>query len=227
METPNRTERARTERRWRADALPLALMLILALTGCATATDGGASTTLNISLKATATPAATDTPPANAPICQPGQLSTAFVLGSPATGNMTGSIWVWNTSATACSLEGAVSFIGLDAQHRPIANVGMNRLTLSTPLVLPPHTPALASGVAPAPDAYLTWFIMGAYRDDPNGVNGLCSPANEITPAWFVVTVGPISLKVKNYAAQGVIGGLHAIEGCHGAIFSGAPFLWS
>ncbi len=227
METLNRTERTRAERRWRAGALPLALMLTLimslALAGCTTAMAGGASTTLKIS--PTATPAATDTAPPNAPTCQPGQLSTAFEMGPPATGNMTGSIWVWNMSATACSLEGAVSFVGLDAQRQRIANVGMNQLTLTTPVVLPPHTPALAPGVAPAPGEYLTWLILGAYRDDPNSANGLCSSANEVTPAWFVVTVGSISIKVKNYTAQTIMG-LHSIEGCHGAIFSGAPFLW-
>lgn len=216
--------RERSGSRWRAGVLTLALALTLA--GCATATAGGASTAQNIA--PTATPAATDTPPTNAPICQPNQLSTTFELGSPATGNMTGSIWVWNTSATACSLEGPISFAGLDAQRRIIAGVKLNQpQSISTPIVLPPHTPAFPQGVSPAPDDYLTWLIIGAYRDDPNGVNALCSPANEVTPAWFVVTVGTVALTVKNYAAQSIMMGLHSIEGCHGAIFSGTPYLWS
>jgi hypothetical protein len=213
--------RERSGDKWRAALLPLALALPLA--GCA-ATTGGVSTTPKIAQ--TATPAASDTAPPSAPICQPSQLSTAFEMGSPATGNLTGSIWVWNTSVTACSLEGAVSFAGLDAHHQPIVGVKMNQSATLSLMELPPHTPALSPGVAPAPGAYLEWTILGAYRDDPNSANGLCASANEVTPAWFVVTVGAVSLSVKNYTAQSVVG-LHAIEGCHGTILSGAPNLWS
>lgn len=155
------------------------------------------------------------------------QIESQFWMGSPFTGNLTGSIVLRNVSSTLCSVEGADNFYGVDAQgQRDTVGLGPTPPHSLARVVLPPRTPRAVIGVGLAPGDYLVIFVIGAYRDDGTdaSTNGMCETANEVTPTWFVVTVGALTVRVANQneaAGPGGPMGMPGIEGCHGAIGAG------
>lgn len=197
------------------DVGALALVVMLALAACGPTQASGAGKTATVGAPAP-TVAATLPPTPSAQPCQATQLAGQFRAVSPATGNVTGEILVRNTSDTACAVQGNVDFYGIDAQGQRLAGGSMNQPESLAPVVLPPNTPVLPSGVEPTPGAYLVMFVMGAYRDDPTAPGLVCTAANEITPAKLVVAVGSIRVSATNYDAAG--GHFPSMVGCHGKI---------
>ena len=196
-------------------ALALVVMLAVVACGPAQASSAGKTTAFHTpSPVSVATPTVALTP--SAPACQVTQLAGQFRAGSPATGNVTGEILLRNTSATACALQGKVDFYGVDAQGQRVAGSGMNQPMTLPLVVLPPNAPVLPPSVEATPGAYLEMFLIGAYRDDPTAPNGLCSAANEVTPAQLVISVGSIIVRVTNYDAAG--GHFPSMMGCYGRI---------
>ena len=194
----------------------LALVVMLGMAACssAQAQNTAKTTTSAPSPTSVTTPTPTIAPRAQA--CQQTQLAGQFRAGSPATGNTTGEILVRNTSTSACAMLGNVDFYGVDAQGNRIAGSGMNGHVTLAPSILPPNTPTEPAGVEPTPGDYLVMFLLGAYRDDPAAPNGLCSAANEVTPAQLALSVGNITVRVTNYDAAG--GHFPSMMGCHGMI---------
>lgn len=213
--------------RKRAHVAGASMILLLTIFVLAACDSGGPTRAAHAT--ATSTSTAVSIPPtsnalASVPACQVSQLAMQFFEGSPATGNVTGSLLIRNTSANPCSLQGAVDFYGADAQGQRLAGRMSNPTTLAI-VELPPNTPAFTEGASPTAGAYLIMLVLGAYRDDPNGPNALCAPVNEVTPAYLVVTLGSVTLKAANYDPHA--DPFHEIYGCHGAIFAGAPRLSS
>jgi hypothetical protein len=217
---------------------PIALvaLALLALAAWAPATpakagsgpqNGTTSDPLPLSPQLYQTPTPTATPLPDAPDCRASQLAAQFGMGGVGTGNMFGTILLRNVSATACSMEGAQRFYGVDAQGRRVTVNHFNQLQSLARVVLPPPTPVSLPGVSPTPGAYLEILIMGAYRDDwtTAGENGLCTAASEVMPARFVVTIGAVTLRLPNYSPVAGWAGFHGVEGCHGAIGAGGALL--
>jgi hypothetical protein len=150
------------------------------------------------------------------PACVSNQLSGQFRAGGYATGNATGEILLRNVSSSACALHGNVGLSGQDAHGQRIAATEMNQPRVLAPVILPPHTPMASPGVEPTAGAYLVMLLIGAYRDDPTSANGVCSDANEVTPARLVLSVGAVVVPVANDDPEGV--GFTAMYGCHGVI---------
>lgn len=225
MATGRRAERAGMLRRWGArGAGGLALLCALTLAACS---PGGATApavaTVPSFTRPPEPPTATATPAP--PLCQARQLAIQFTAGGLGGGNVFGALFVRNVSSTACALQGKVGFQALDASGRRIAASGMSQAETLSLVVLPPHTPPLAHGAQPTSGAYLTFSVMGAYRDDPNPPNDLCPTANEVTPAQFALSVGGVSLQVANDDPAGYQ--FKSIDGCDGRIFGGDAALSS
>lgn len=191
----------------------IALLCAYLLAGCSAAAAPKTAPTPSASTTLMSVP--TDAPPITMG-CRPNQLVGQFIAGGLGTGNQFAEILVRNVSPSACSLQGSVGFSGIDAHGERIAGVRMNQPETLRSVTLPPATPAVPPGVAPASDAYLVMYLMGAYRDDPNAPNGLCSVANEITPSQFVTSIGDVSIHVVNDDRAGI--SFKSLEGCHGAI---------
>lgn len=213
--------------KWRARGHLAIVVGMLALVACgpapagaARASSGADDATPAAPLRAYPTETPTITPVPPAPDCAASQLATQLIVAGPATGNLTGSILIWNSSPTACSMSGAVGFAGLDATGAPIAAVQMNRPRTLASVYLPPDAPTPVRGVEPAAGAYLDMLVIGAYRDDPtdSATNGMCAAVNEVTPAAFLLTIGPVALRIPNDDPQPNLWGNHALYGCHGAI---------
>ncbi|HEX9036155.1 MAG TPA: hypothetical protein VF808_04110 [Ktedonobacterales bacterium] len=193
----------------------LALLASLALlAGCASSTGANATNTpaSGQASTPTATPRAMD--------CQISQIAATFRIGEASAGDMFATIYLRNISAEPCALEGEVGFYGVDASGARIKGTGMNQPVWLMPVVLPPHTPAPPLSVSPTPGAYVEVIFIGAYRDDPTNAsgNGLCSAANEVTPARFVVSIGTVTMRVANDDPQSGRPDLTSVEGCHGVI---------
>lgn len=154
--------------------------------------------------------------PLSVPACMSNQLAGQFFASGYATGNATGEILLRNVSSSACVIHGNVGLSGQDAHGQRIAATKMNQPRVLAPVILPPHTPMASPGVEPTAGAYLVMFLIGAYRDDPTSSNGVCSAANEVTPAWLVLSVGAVVVQVANDDPTGV--GFKAMYGCHGVI---------
>ena len=224
-----------TRRMWSPIMRSLIALLALGLAACGPAArssmgsgpvDSNTSNPLPSSLRTYPTETPTITPVPAAPDCVASQLAATFWEGLVGAGNMFGTILLRNTSASACSMEGAQTFYGVDAQGRR-DTPGMSQPYTLARVVLPSRTPAPSETAGPTPGAYLEISIIGGYRDDgtDGGINGLCTAANEVVPATFVVTLGSVTLRVANYSPVAGWAGFHSIEGCHGAIGGGDAFL--
>lgn len=225
-------------RGWTRGALGFVLLLTLALAACAPATSsrveatpatGASGDPLSSSLRTYQTPTPTNTPIPSAPDCLASQLAGQFWLGGVGTGNMFGTIVMRNISSTACSMEGNQRTYGVATNGARVTTSLQSPPLPLERVVLPPHTPAASPETDLTPRAYLEIFLIGAYRDDPTGSSTayLCTAANEVTPARFVVTIGLATLRVVNYDPVPGWANMHAIEGCHGAIGAGSAFLSS
>lgn len=210
-------ERDSTVRDGTWSARSASALLALLLTGALAACARVAAPATTIAQSSTTT--VTSLP--NAPVCQPSQLATAYAPTGGAGGDRVGDIFIWNASPGACSLAGGVGFDALDTQGAPIPNSQRDQPSTLSKAVLPPNTPPPAPDQSRVAGAYLSMLITGVYRDDPSAPNGVCAPANEVTPAWFVVTVGALSLRVANQATLPNPPDTEPMAGCHGAIAGG------
>lgn len=163
---------------------------------------------------AEAMPTATSQP--TSPPCASSQLAARVGVGGLGAGNELGSVSIRDVSSSACGLQGAVTLVALDAHGQPIPAIKMSQPTTLAYVSLPPNTPATPPSGSDGAGDYVVLGLMGAYRDDPSASNGLCSQANEVVPAQFMVTIGSVSIKAPNYDADSR--SLKSMEGCHGQI---------
>ena len=70
------------------------------------------------------------------------------------------------------------------------------------------------------PSGYLVATVMGPERDDPMQPDGLCRSQDELTPAVLVLSIGRVTLRIRNQdlASPAIRGISRAVHGCHGRV---------
>jgi hypothetical protein len=155
-----------------------------------------------------ATPAITLAP------CRTRDLGSRFQGGGYGGGNDFGAIQIWNAGPTRCRLGGAVTLTALFANGATDPNVEPNGHLLPLTVTLPAQMSPPTEGTEPA--RYLVAYLMGPERDDPAQPNGICRAQDEMAPATFELSIGTVTLVVRNQdpaAPQN-----HAVYGCHGRV---------
>lgn len=184
-----------------AAAIPL-------VSGCG----AGGSTPAGLPSSSASTPKKelTPTPPAS-PIlsgvraCTATQLTMKYFGGGVGAGNNFGTVAVLNHSGTACMWRGRVSVVPLTqdqqfmgANGQAATTTGRVMTATANGIPLSAHGYVVDYQPAPTGDHYGQVILSGDARDD-NSPNGLCSPANQIRPAyWGIATLGQ-KFTVANY----------------------------
>ena len=176
-----------------------------------------------------APPSVTSTPAAAAKtVCTRDQLRAALDGSSqPGTaGTALATVYIWNTSARACTLRGPITVTGLNQSGHPI--------TSSVRFAMPPRSPRLSPdaigpgdlGRMPAHEITASMLLIaaGTHSSDP----GLGCPGHDINPAsWRITLPGGGSITTPNTStASGPAltpdGGLTT---CHGRLHGQSPIL--
>ncbi len=203
-------------------------LIVAAVPGCGNASLSGAAASPGAQRSQTAGELATSAAsPSRRPNqlvapCQVDGLGTRFQGGGYGGGNDFASIYIWNPGPVPCQLAGAVTFTALFARGTTDRNARPN-----TPQHLSITLPArmLRPGEGADTARYLVAYLMGAERDDPAQPNGVCRRQDELTPAALELSIGRITLRIRNQdqaSRQST-----AVYGCHGQVllegFSSPP----
>lgn len=150
--------------------------------------------------------------------CSAHGLGVRFQAGGSGTGNDFGSIEIWNPGSGPCRLAGAVAFTALFADGTTDPKAGLNRPLPAVAVTLPAGMIPPREGGDPA--RYLTALVMGPERDDPAQPDGLCRSLDELTPATLVLSIGRVTLRIRNQdpASPATRGISRAVYGCHGQV---------
>jgi len=150
--------------------------------------------------------------------CRTHELGARFQAGGYGTGNDFGSIEIWNPGPAPCRLAGTVTFTALFADGTTDLKAVPNRPLPRLSVTLPAHMIRPREGTDQS--GYLTALMMGPERDDPTQLNGLCRPRDELTPAVLVLSIGSVTLRIRNHdvAAPASRGISRAVYGCHGQV---------
>lgn len=147
-----------------------------------------------------------------AQLCATRDISVRLLGGQLATGKDLVSAGLTNTSSVACLLSGRLHFAAYFASGRRdhnafvAADPGFASSLGSEPVNL-----VVAAGRS------VTIVFSGAQRDDPAQPDGMCRAADEETPSRLVVTIGSLTLQIRNLGDPGP-NNIPSVYGCHGAI---------
>lgn len=157
----------------------------------------------------------TPTPPfqSSAPDCTANFVHAEFRGGGYGGGNDFGGIWIWNPQSQPCTLRGRVAFAAYLSDGSPDPGAVINGTVTFSPTTLPANMPAPQNNADPS--NYLVAALMGPERDDPGQPNGLCRSQDELTPATLALTLGTVSLRLRNQDADSQV---KAIYGCQGRV---------
>lgn len=148
--------------------------------------------------------------------CHDRDLGARFQAGGYGGGNDFGSIEIWNTGASPCLLAGAVIFSAVfgdgsaDPNARPNQPLGPLAVTLPARMVRPRE--------GADPSGYLWATLMGPERDDPTQPDGSCRRQDELTPSTLVLSIGRVTLSVRNLDPASNTRSNVAVYGCHGRV---------
>jgi hypothetical protein len=160
-------------------------------------------------------------PPPSAPAkvaaarpCRSAQLGLTYIGGGLATGKDFGSVAIWNTGDAGCLLQGAVTATPLDRRGRQIRGRPWTSTARAHGVYLSPRG-VVTTGAQrpPAGDSWVALILSGNERADPSQPNGLCRPADEITPHYWRITVVGHPYLVRNLARDGA--DVPRLYGCH------------
>ncbi len=164
-------------------------------------------------------PAATPTSQASMPAaCRTHDLGVRFQAGGYGGGNDFGSIEIWNPGTAQCRLAGTVTFTAFFADGTTDLNARPNRPLTPLNMTLPARM--IQPGEGADPSRYLVALLMGPERDDPAQPDGLCRAQDELTPATLVLSIGRVTLRIRNLdaASPARLGISRAVYGCHGRV---------
>ena len=149
--------------------------------------------------------------------CSTQDLGARFQGGGYGGGSDFGSIQIWNASPAPCQLAGGVTFAASFANGVIDPNAHPNQHLPPLSATLPAHMPPPKEGAYPT--TYLIALLDGPERDDSAQPNGLCRRQDKLTPATLDLTIGDVTLVVRNQdpAATGP-GEVDAVYGCHGRV---------
>lgn len=151
-------------------------------------------------------------------ICRANSLGARFQGGGYGGGNDFGSIEIWNPGNFPCRLAGAVSFTALFADGAADLNARSSQPLPPLAVTLPAHMIRPREGADPS--AYLVAALMGPERDDPEQLDGLCRPQDDLTPTTLVLSIGRVTLRIPNHdpAVPPGHGSSRAVHGCYGRV---------
>ena len=209
----------------------VAALIVAAVTGCAS---GSLSGTAAVSTGSPRSQAAghrsTASPSADSPVatpvsrasraaaCRTQDLGARFQAGGYGGGNDFGSIEIWNPGPAPCRLAGAVTFTAFFADGTIDPNARPNRPLPPVALTLPARMIRPREGADPA--GYLVATLIGPERDDPAQPDGSCRAQDELTPATLVLSIGRVTLRIRNQDPTSPTGQgrFRAVYGCHGRV---------
>jgi hypothetical protein len=145
--------------------------------------------------------------------CTSGAVRAEFRGGGYGGGNDFGGIWIWNPQSQPCTLRGQVAFAAYFADGSRDLGAVINRTVSFPATTLPANMPAPGNNTDPS--GYMVAGLMGPERDDPAQPNGVCRSEDELSPATLELTLGTVSLRVRNQAANSDV---TAIYGCDGQV---------
>jgi hypothetical protein len=150
--------------------------------------------------------------------CRTHDLGARFQAGGYGGGNDFGSIEIWNPGTAQCRLAGTVTFTAFFADGSTDLNARPNRALTPLGMTLPARMIQPPEGADPS--RYLVATLMGPERDDPAQPDGSCRPQNELTPAILVLSIGCVTLRIRNLdsASPAGLGISRAVYGCHGRV---------
>lgn len=155
--------------------------------------------------------------------CTAADLRGRLGTGEEAAGTLWTPVYVANISSTTCALPGPVSMVGLTrtlARDTPVSSCHSIWMGSQAPCPAPAILVPNGNAADPA-NPPLVILTGAAYRDDPESLNGLCTPEHTTTPYWLRLTIGHVVVLVRNWnpASGSAPRGVHAVFGCHGAIW--------
>jgi hypothetical protein len=135
--------------------------------------------------------------------CTAGQLGATFKGSSePGTaGNALAIVYIWNRSATACTLPGPVTVAGLDQADRQVTMPVRFTIEPRSPRLSPDGTGPGKRGRMPGGEvsASLLLIAAGTHPNDPS----LACPGQQIDPAAFrIVLASGASITTPNASAS-------------------------
>jgi hypothetical protein len=145
--------------------------------------------------------------------CTSDSVRAEFRGGGYGGGNDFGLVWIWNPQPQPCSIRGQVAFAAYFASGSRDPAAVVNGTVSFPPTTLPAHMPA--PGSTSDPTTYLVATFIGPERDDPAQPDGACRAGDELTPATLELTLGTVSVRVRNQAANSDV---KAMYGCHGQV---------
>lgn len=150
--------------------------------------------------------------------CRTHDLGARFQAGGYGGGNDFGFIEIWNPGTAQCRLAGTVTFAAFFADGTTDLNARPNRPLAPLNMTLPARMIQPREGADPS--KYLVAALMGSERDDPARPDGLCHPQDELTPATLVLSIGRVTLRIRNLdpASPASLGISRAVYGCHGQV---------
>ena len=150
--------------------------------------------------------------------CGARNLGARFQAGGYGGGNDFGSIEIWNPRTAQCRLAGTVTFTAFFADGTTDRNARPNRPLTPLSLTLPARMIQPPEGADPS--RYLVATLMGPERDDPAQPDGSCRPQDELTPATLVLSIGRVTLRIRDLdpASPTGLGISRAVYGCHGRV---------
>jgi hypothetical protein len=123
----------------------------------------------------------------------------SFRGGGLGTGNDFGSIVIRNIGAAPCRLDGSANVVALNGRQHPL-QLFRSPASVEVPpgLVLSVNAPAWLGSHLPAEGVVMGVVdIMGGERDNPRS-GQICAASDEVTPAYWQVTMLGHSWTVAN-----------------------------
>jgi len=125
--------------------------------------------------------------------CRAGQLSLQYLPGAASAGNVSGTLYLWNSSVSWCGLTGPVTLTGL-TDGAPVTKT----IAVQVPpnIELSPNAQSAALHQAlPVDQLAASILVTAEYRDDADG--SLCKP-HWVLPQTWRLALGPETLAVPN-----------------------------
>jgi hypothetical protein len=150
-----------------------------------------------------------------APRCRSTQLAGRYLQGGVGTGDLFGSIVLFDTSRRPCRVSGHVTLTGLDSHDHPdtVSTSGL----LEPPLTLSPRATGRLLDTQPIAVLAATFGFAAEVRDDPTVPGGICYGHETYPSAWSLRLTNEPAVRVPN-GGPGSGGRFYT---CHGSFSIG------
>jgi hypothetical protein len=119
-----------------------------------------------------------------APACKTSQLAIDYHGVQYGTGEAFSDLDLRDTAATACTLTGPISVVGLGATGHAVTN--QLTFAVARDLILTAHTAALAAGAGVPSDTVIAWVPLEANIRDGPDTGGSCADHLVVPKAWLI-----------------------------------------